>query len=140
MGQAFTDIKDVDIIEGQQIVVEKENPYLFDTLLIIDVIKVNSKHSKITYADEGIYHEAIVNDQRKDMLLIAIGVELSEEQVPKIIQDILQDEKYKNWKKDKVLMMKTPYESWFYAIDMSDGEKHQRLFFDELGAYKPPPY
>ena len=65
MGQAFTDIKDVDIIADQKIVVEKENPYLFDTLLILDVIKIDDKHSKITYMDEGIYHEAIVNDQKK---------------------------------------------------------------------------
>jgi hypothetical protein len=140
LGQAFTDIKDVDILENQRIVVEKENPYLFDTLRILDVTKVDNKLSKITYLDEGIYHEAIVNDERKDMLLIATAIELPKERVPEIINDILTDEKYKNWNKDKILMMKTPYESWFYAIDMSNGDEHQRLYFDKLGAYKIPPY
>ena len=63
------------------------------------------------------------------MMLIATAFELSKEQVPEIIEDILEDEKYKNWNKDKILMMKTPYESWFYAIDISEGDKQQRTFF-----------
>jgi len=140
VGQAFTNIKHVDIIADQKIVIEKENPYLFDTLRILDVIMIDDKHSIITFKDEGIYHEAIVNDKRKDMLLVAIAVELSKEQVPEIIENVIKDDKYKNWNKDKILMMRTPYESWFYAIDMSDGDEHQRLFFDKLGAYKIPPY
>ncbi|MDA3943209.1 MAG: hypothetical protein PF694_06675 [Bacteroidetes bacterium] len=138
--QSFTEIKDVDILADSRIVLEKVNPSVFDTLVVKDVMELNDKHSKVIYEDEGIYCEVIVNSHRKDMLLIATAIEKPQDQIPEIVMEAFKQSEFSSWQIEKTLAMKTPYDSWFYAFDISKNNKNERLFYDELGAYKSPPY
>lgn len=139
-GQVFSDIEDIKILADKRIVLEKENPYYFDTLVVKEVVKLNNKHSKIIYQDKGTYCEAIVNSNRKEMMLVATAVEMPQNQIPKIVLDAYKRSKYSSWHIQKTLAMRTPYSPWFYALDISKEDRIKRIFFNELGAYKPPPY
>ena len=139
-GQTIMSVKDVDILDDHTIVVEKEGPYLFDTLIIENIVTLNEKHSKIQYSDEGIYHEAIVNSGRKDMLLVASLVEIPENTLPETVRDAHAKSLHKDWKSERFFVVQTPYESPFYAIDIKNGKEHKRVYYSKLGMYKNPPY
>ncbi len=99
----------------------------FDTLVVKEVKELNDKHSKVIYEDEGIYCEVIVNSHRKDMLLIATAIEKPQDQIPEIVMEAFKQSEFSSWQIEKTLAMKTPYDSWFYAFDISQNNKKQTL-------------
>ena len=139
-GQAFSEIKDVDLINEKTILMERDFPSHFDTIAIMDIVPIDNDHSKIIYYDSDIKCEAIVNTDRKDMFLVATAVEIPRDEVPDFIFNAMQDTDYAAWKVENTYVMKTPYENWFYAIDVTTNEKQERIFFNRSGGLKKRPY
>jgi hypothetical protein len=138
--QPFSQIRDVDILADQRIVLHLDYPRQYDTLKIIRMKQISPKHTRISYIQHGIYCEAIINSDRKDMLLVASGVAIPEEEVPGPVLAAFEKSDYGDWKITGILAMRTPYESWFYAIDAEYGDTFLRLFYNELGAPVNAPY
>lgn len=139
-GQAYSEIKDVDMINEKSILIERDFPSHLDTIAIMDVKPIDKDHSKIIYYDSDIRCEAIVNTGRKDMLLVATAVEIPIDEVPGYIFKAKKDTDYANWEVLKTHAMKTPYENWFYAIDVEKNEKTERIYFNRFGGILKKPY
>lgn len=140
IGQPFSVVKDIDILEDKYLVLEMDYPHMIDTLSIIEIYQVDEKHARILYSKDGIYCEAIVNRDRKDMILVATAVAIPGDQVPDIVMDVFREGDYGSWNIDNTLAMRTPYGPWFYAIDVSKDDTYLRLFYDDTGNYKKSPY
>ena len=138
--QPFSTVKDVDILEDELLVLDLDFPHRFDTVAILGAFPLGEKHTRIIYNDQGIYCEAIVNKDRKDLLLVATAVEVPRSEVPDIVMDVVSDGEHGSWAIDRTLAMRTPYGPWFYAIDVKKDGKETRLFYDERGGYVDPPY
>lgn len=138
--QPYSQIRDVDILADKQIVLHLDYPRQYDTVKIIGMNQISPKHTKVSYLQHGIYCEAIVNSDRKDMLLVATGVAIPEEEVPGPVMAAFKKSEYGDWKITNTLAMRTPYGSWFYAIDTEYGDTFLRVFYNELGAPINAPY
>jgi hypothetical protein len=139
-GQPFSTVKDVDILEDELLVLDLDYPHRFDTVAILGAFPLGEKHTRIIYNDQGIYCEAIVNKDRKDLLLVATAVEIPRSEVPDIVMHVVRDGDYGSWNIDRTLAIRTPYGPWFYAIDVTNNSDEERLFYDERGGYVDPPY
>ncbi len=139
-GQAFTEIKDVDILSKQHLVLETQFPLRFDTVEILGTTPLRGRLTKVSYLDEGAYCEVILNSDRKDMLLVAMGVYIPGTEVPGPVLDAFRKSEYGNRDVTASLAMRTPYGPWFYAVDVNRGDTVLRLFYDELGHPKKAPY
>lgn len=140
LAQNYTPIEDVDLLNKHKGVLIKENPHLIDELKIERADQINEHHSRIVYYDDGVYHEAIVNSDQKDLLLIATFREIQKNTLPKIVFDAMKQSEFGDWSIKKMYKVTTPYEGWFYAIDVVKDNKIKRLFYSDLGQYKKPLY
>jgi len=138
--QKHTAIEDVDLINAHKSALIKEYPHLIDKIKIERVDQINEHHSKIVYYDDGVYHEAIVNSDRKDLLLIATFREIQKSTLPKIVFDAWKQSEFGDWKTEKMYKVTTPYDGWFYSIDVVKDNKTKRLFYSDLGRYKETLY
>jgi hypothetical protein len=138
--QKYAPIEDVDLIARYKEVLRQERPHVFDTLQIGGVFPIDSHHAKIVYYEDGIYHEAVVNSGRKDMLLVVTFKEIPLSSLPKIIAKAFEDSKFHGWDIEKVYKARTPYEDWFYALDVTKNREIKRLYYTDIGGYKKPPY
>ncbi len=144
--QEHSTIKDVDILEKQKIVLMKDYPHIFTGVEIKDVQKINSKHSKVIYENDNQQYEAVVNSDRKDMLIVATSRVINEKEMPSIVMDAFQSSEYKNWNIEKTFEVTAPNSNLFYRIDVSEKksgdekDKIESLFYTHMGAYKKPPY
>lgn len=138
--QPYSRIEDTDVIEEQQDVLRQKYPHYFEKLVIDSVILLDSKHSKICYAKDDVYHEAVVNRQRKDLMLVTVASELPLDGVPEVITRAFNDSKYKNNKIEKAFYVTTPYQEDYYALDIDVNGLTDRVYFDHLGVLQPDPY
>lgn len=138
--QPFSEIVDIDLLSNEEVVLVREHPHMLDTLRIIDIYDIDGKHSKIAFYEEGIYCEAIVNSERKDLMLVATGVGIPQDEVPEIVMDVVKEGDFGSWEIYNTMVMRTPYSPWFYAIDVRQDSVHLRLFYNSKGVMKNAPY
>ncbi len=144
--QSGSVLKDVDILENQEIVLKEDYPNVFAEVDIKKVQKINNKHTKVYYEKGNQHYEAVVNSGRKDLLLVATSKLITENELPNIVMDAFKSSKFKNWNIVKTFEVLTPYSSLFYRIDVTknkrkkDESKIRSLFYSHLGQYKKPPY
>lgn len=138
--QPFSPIEDLDVLAMQEDVLKSEYPHVFEELEILDSYMINEHHSKITYKMDGIYHEAIMNHKRKDLLLVAIAAELAADQVPDVVLNALRNSKYGNQDMVKSFKVSTPFMEYFYAFDVAEKDTTRRVYFNELGVIQSKPY
>lgn len=139
-GQPFSEIVDVDILANKEVVLVREHPHKLDTLRIVEIFDIDDKHSKIVFYEDNIYCEAIVNSERKNLMLVATGVGIPQEEVPDIVMDVVEEGNFGSWEIYNTLVMRTPYSPWFYAIDVKQDSVHLRLFYNSKGSVKEAPY
>lgn len=140
IGQPYTKVQDVDLIEKHGVLILREYPEFYDKIVVQDVFIINDKHSKVTYLRENEPYEAIINYARKDMLLIATYKQLNKTEVPNIVLDEIKEGRYEDWDQEAYYQVTTPTSSEFYAVELSSGSKIQRVHFDDTGRFKTSPY
>ncbi len=144
--QEYSAIEDVDILEEQKTVLMRDYPHIFTGVEIKDVRKINSKHSKVFYENGNQQYEAVVNSDRKDMLLVATCRVISEKEMPEVVMDAFKNSKYENWDIIETFEVTTPDSGLFYRIDvsknntMNEKEEIKSIFYTHLGQYRKPPY
>ncbi len=138
--QPYSLIEDTDVLAMQEEVLKSEYPHVFEELEILDSYMINEHHSKITYKMDGIYHEAVMNHERKDLLLVAIAAELTKEQVPEVILNALRNSKYGNRELVQSFKVSTPFMEYFYAFDVAEKDTTRRVYLNELGVIQSKPY
>lgn len=141
VAQEGAQIKDVDILEEQKKVIMEDYPFHFENVKITNVEQINSKHSKVYYIQDSINYEAVVNSNRKDMLLIATAREIPIAELPDIVKDVFKASENGSSSIIKAFIVTTPYSSGFYRIDFKGDEKElESIYYDKLGQYQKPPY
>ena len=119
-------------------------PEVFSKVEIKRVEKLNNKHSKVYYTKGSSNFEAIVNSDRKDLLLIANCEEIAVKKLPAIVYDSFRQSEYGNYKIQKAFIVRIPYSSEFYRLDINEGNKdghsYKSIFFTDTGQYRTPPY
>ncbi len=144
--QEHSVIRDVDVLENQKTVLKKDYPHVFTGVEIKDVQKINSSQSKVFYEKDNQQYEAVVNSDRKDLLIVATSRVINEKEMPNVVMDAFKSSEDKNRNIEKTFEVTTPYSSLFYRIDVSEKNKAQEkkniksLFYTHLGQYKKPPY
>ncbi len=144
IAQPYSTIVSISELAKQKKVLVEDYPRVFNEEEINNIEKIDSKHSKIFYTRNGIHFEAIVNSDRKDLLLIATFEEISKNDLPKIVLYNFQNSNDGKSKIENAFIGTTPYTSDFYRIDIIEktekGNSVKSLFYDELGKYMVPPY
>ncbi len=137
--QGHTQIKDVDELKTEDKVLVESYPHVFKGAKVNKVEKLNSKHSKVYYSVGGNEFEAIVNSDRKDLLLVATCKVIKNDELPQLVKDVFTKEV--KGKIEKSFSVTTPYSSEIYRIDYvkKDGEL-KSMFYDKLGAVQKAPY
>jgi hypothetical protein len=137
-------IKYVDQLEEEEKVLVHKYRNVFKEEEIKNVEKLDSEHSKISYTRNAINYEAVVNSNRKDLLVVATCQEIPVEKLPAIVKNGFQKSKYGSNNIEKAFSVSTPYSSNFYRIDVQLKEKKEKsiksLFYDDKGLFKEPPY
>lgn len=141
VAQEGVQIKDVDILEEQKKVIMEDYPLHLEKVNITNVEQINSKHSKVYYIKDSINYEAVVNSNRKDMLLIATAREIPISELPEIVKDVFKASENGSSLINKAFIVTTPYSSGFYRIDFNRNEKEmESIYYDKWGQYQKPPY
>jgi hypothetical protein len=140
LAQNYTSIEDVDLLNKHRLALIRQSPNLVDKLNIERVEQINEHHSKIVYYDGGVYHEALVNDNLSELLLIATFREIQKSTLPKIVFDAWKQSESGDGSMKKMYKVTTPYESSFYALDAEKNGTVERSYFTDLGRYKEPLY
>lgn len=137
--QHSSQIKDVDELKKEDKVLVESYPNVFKGAEISKVEKLNSTHSKVHYLVDGNIFEAIVNADRKDLLLVATCELIKNDDLPQLVKNVFTKEV--KGKIEKSFAVTTPYSSQIYRIDYvkKDGEL-KSVFYDKLGAVQKAPY
>ena len=106
-GQAFTEIRDADILSEKHLVLKTQYPLRYDTVEILGPKPVSDRLTKVSYLDEGVYCEVILNSDRKDMLLVAMGVYVPGAEVPGPVMDAFKRSDHGDWDVTATLAMRT---------------------------------
>ena len=141
VAQEGAPIKDVGILEEQKKVLVQDYPHHFEKVNITNVEQFSPKHSKVYYTKEGVNYEAVVNSDRKDLLLVATAREIPIAELPAIVKDALKASENGSSPIKKAFIVSTPYSSGFYRIDINQNAKETKsVYYDKLGQYQKPPY
>lgn len=130
-------VEDADYLEKQKTVLKNTHPHVFKVAEIHEVKKINDDHSRVKYTRDGVYHEAIINSGRKDMLLLETAQELKQDVIPQIVKDALK--KYSEYKDATIVKgfeVKRPQGDRLYRLDISTAankDQTQTVYFDHLG-------
>ena len=141
--QIGSQIEDVDVLAEQKRVMIENYPGQFREEEIIKVEKKGSKRSIIYYTRNNVNFEAVVNSDRRDLMLIATCEEIPESKLPAIVKDNFLQSKSGENKIEKVFLVTTPISSIFYRIDITPKGKYKKmksLFYSNRGSYMKPPY
>lgn len=139
--QKGAEISDVDILAEQKGVVIEHYPGVFKSEEINKIEKINDKQSKIYYQRGGANFEAVVNSDRKDLLLVATCEEIPQSTVPDIVRVHFKKSKLGVNKILKSFIVKTPTSSDFYRLDIINKDKQvASVFYDHLGMEMIAPY
>ncbi|MGC9343849.1 MAG: hypothetical protein ACP5E3_14180 [Bacteroidales bacterium] len=139
-GQPYSKIEDTDVIEEQQVVLQQKFPHYFEGLIIDSLYIINSKLSKLSYVKDDVYHEAIINRDVDDLMIVAIAAELPREGVPEVILNALKDSDYGESEVLNFYYVTIPYQEDFYAFDIAENGGFDRVFFNDLGVLQADPY
>jgi hypothetical protein len=139
-GQPYSKIEDTDVIEEQQVVLQQKFPHYFEGLIIDSLFIINSKMSKLAYLKDDVYHEAIINRDTDDLMIVAIASKLPQEGFPKVVLNAFKDSKYGEYDILDYYYVTVPYQEDFYALDIAVDEGFDRIFFNELGVLQNDPY
>lgn len=137
--QHATQIKDVDELKTEDKVLIESYPNVFKGAEINKVERINSEHAKVYYSAEGNEFEAVVNADRKDLLLVATCKVIKNDALPDIVKDVFTKEV--KAKIEKAFAVTTPYSSEIYRIDYVEKDGTLKsIFYNELGAVQKAPF
>lgn len=137
--QHATQIKDVDELKQEDKVIIESYPNVFKGAEINKVERLNSKHAKVYYSVDGNEFEAVVNADRKDLLLVATCKVIKNDALPQLVKDVFTKEV--KAKIEKAYEVTTPYSSEIYRIDYVEKDGTLKsIFYNELGAVQKAPY
>jgi len=139
-GQPYAKIEDTDVIEEQQIVLQQKFPHYFEGLIIDSLFIINSRISKLAYIKDDVYHEAIINRDVDDLMIVAIAAELPREGIPQVVLNAFKDSKYGDEEVKNSYYVTVPYQEDFYAFDIELDNGFDRVFFNHLGVLQKDPY
>lgn len=139
-GQPYSRIEDTDVIEEQQIVLQQKFPHYFEGLIIDSLFIINSKISKLSYVKDDVYHEAIINRDANDLMIVAIAAKLPREGIPEVILNSFKNSKYGDYEVKDYFYVTIPYQEDFYAFDVVIEDGFDRVFFNDLGVIQKDPY
>ena len=135
---------DVSELKKEKEVVYENYPGLFKKEEINKIEKIDSKHSKIYYTRGKVHFEAVVNSDRKELLLVANCEQISPERLPDIVQGAFQRSEYGKLKIQQAFIATNPYSSDYYRIDVyrkdNKGVYYKSLFYTDKGLYMQAPY
>lgn len=80
-------VEEVDSLKKQKAILRNMHPYIFNAAEILEIKKIDKIHSKVIFISDSIYHEAIINSSREDLLLVETAHELTLEELPDIVKD-----------------------------------------------------
>ena len=135
---------DVDELKKEKEVVYENYPGIFKKEEINKIEKIDPKRSKIYYTRGKVNFEAVVNSDRKELLLLANCEQISPERLPGIVQGAFHRSDYCKLKIQKAFIVANPYLSNYYRIDIyqkdNNGVYYKSLFYTDMGLYMDPPY
>ncbi|MFW5645473.1 MAG: hypothetical protein ACOCZL_06130 [Bacteroidota bacterium] len=138
--QGYTSIEDVDILEQQREVLKQNYEHEIDELEVLGGYRIDEIHTMIAYKKDGIYHEAVLNSERKEMMLVSIAAEIPVEDLPDVVMNAFRDSEYADKEILKSFRVYTPYGEDFIRIDVEDKDETKKIYFNELGVIQKDPY
>lgn len=142
-GQEGSKIRDMGMLEKQKQVMAETYPGIFTMDEIDSIKKLDEEHSMVSYRKFGRHYEAVVNSDRKDMLLVANCEEIPTGELPEIVRNAFSKSKDGGQAIHDAYIVTTPGSSDFFRIDFSDPENAgilKSVFYTDLGEYHIPPY
>ncbi len=137
MGQLFAQpyetIKDIDILEQQEEVLRQKYGHEFNDLEILGGDRINERYTLVGYKKNEIYHEAVMDSERKEMMLVSIAAEVPVDDMPVVVMNAFEDGQYGDLEVVKTFNVSTPYGENFFAIDVKKDETIERIYYNELG-------
>ncbi|MFW5820898.1 MAG: hypothetical protein ACOCWA_06390 [Bacteroidota bacterium] len=130
----YTSIEDVDILEQQKDVLRQKYKHTFEELEILGGYRLDEIHTMIAYKKDGVYHEAILNSERKEMMLVSTAAEIPVSDVPKPVMSAFENSGYSDKEINKAFRVNTPFGEDFIRLDIKKDETVDRLYYTELGA------
>lgn len=138
--QPYTSIEDIDILEQQKDVLRQKYEHEFDELDVLGGYRIDEIHTMIAYKKDGIYHEAVLNSERNEMMLVSTAAQVPVEDVPDVVMNAFKDSEYGNMEVVKTFRVNTPYGEDFIRIDVKEGDETERVYFNELGVIQKDLY
>jgi hypothetical protein len=138
--QPYESIEDIDILEQQKDVLRQKYEHEFNEIDVLGGYQLDETHTMVAYMKNGIYHEAIMNSDRKEMMLVAIEAEVPVEDVPDVVINALENDNYDIDEVVKTFRVSTPYGENFYSVDMTEEDPGDRIYFNDLGVIQKAPY
>ncbi len=138
--QPYSSIEDVDILEQQKDVLRQKYEHEFDELDILGGNRIDEIHTMIAYKKDGIYHEAVLNSERNEMMLVSTAAHIPVEDVPDVVMNAFKDSEYGNMEIVKTFQVDTPYGEDFIRIDVKEDDETERVYFNELGVIQKDLY
>ena len=134
----------VSELKKEKEVIYENYPGIFKTEEINKVEKIDPKHSKIYYTRGKVNFEAVVNSDRKELLLVANCEQISPKRLPDIVQDAFHRSDYGKLKIQKAFIATNPYSSNYYRIDVYQKDSkvvyYKSLFYTDKGLSMDAPY
>ena len=134
----------VSELKKEKEVVYENYPGIFKTEEINKIEKIDPKHSKIYYTRGKVHFEAVVNSDRKELLLVANCEQISPKRLPDIVRDAFHKSEYGMLKIQQAFIATNAYSSDYYRIDVYQkdpkGIYYKSLFYTDKGLYMNPPY
>lgn len=138
--QPYSTIEDVDILEQQKDILRQKYEHEFDELDVLGGKRIDEIHTMIAYKKDGIYHEAVMNSERAEMMLVSTAAQIPVEDVPNVVMNAFKDSKYGDMEILKAFRVDTPYGEDFIRVDVKNDNETERVYFNELGVIQKDPY
>lgn len=131
---------EVSMIEIDRNPILKDFSPSFTDIELHNIIRIDSKHSKIYYTKRNTNFEAVINSNEKTPLLIASFKEINIESLPIAIKNIFDSSRYGITEILKVFITSSLNEIDYFRIDIFYKNKSKSLYYNKLGRYHKPPY
>lgn len=138
MGQEFSPIVDVNKLADYQAVLKQVHPNWYADIGLDSVYKTDPDHAVIAYSAKDKHYQTIVNDGRKEFLVIATYELVPRSSVPDIVLDAFTLNN-KEWIIESTQKVTEPYGESYYCVRAKKGDVIKEFFYDNSGQFKKPP-
>ena len=138
--QTFQPVEDPNTIEKYEVLLKKQYPHMHQRIVVTNVQKINDRFALITYENGSHEFDALVNNQKEDMLLVATYHKIEKQDVPRIVKDNVKEEMTGSEKAMAYFEVMELETSTYYAVEVASNDDKSRLHFTSHGRIKESPY